>query len=221
MTTLYEKKVRCAVCGTETGLKGIGSTNTFGLPDLDTRPPEMRRSTIFAWVQQCPECGYCSSDVSKAPLQASSLIQSPEYRRQLTDSTCPKLANGFSCKALIDAGANDFASATWALIHAAWACDDAKKPDAAKTCRSKAADMMLKAIENGQEIAKQEGAETAIRVDLLRRAGRHAEARQLIATKGPAITEDIISKILAFQDALLGKDDEACHTISEALRRAD
>lgn len=81
--------------------------------------------------------------------------------------------------------------------------------------------MMTKAFENGQEIAEQDGAETAIRVDLLRRAGRLAEARQLIATKRSAITEDVICKILTFQDALLEKRDEVCHTISEALGEAD
>ncbi len=145
MTTIYEKKARCAVCGFETAYAGIGSTNAFGPPDLDTRPPEMKRSTIFAWVQRCPACGYCASDVSKAPSQASSLIYSPEYARQLTDSTFPELANGFLCKALIDEGSADCASAAWALIHAAWACDDAEKPEPAKTCPSKAADMIEKA----------------------------------------------------------------------------
>lgn len=101
MTTLYEEKARCAVCGTETEFTGIASTNAFGSPDLDTRPPEMQRSTIFAWVQCCPECGYCSSDISKVPSQAVSVVHSPEYGKQLTDSTYPELANGFLCKAII------------------------------------------------------------------------------------------------------------------------
>jgi hypothetical protein len=57
MTTLYREKSRCAVCGIATEYTSIGSTNAFGSPDLDTRPPEMQRSTIFAWVQRCPECG--------------------------------------------------------------------------------------------------------------------------------------------------------------------
>lgn len=125
MTTLYKEKARCAVCGTETEYTCIGSTNAFGSPDLDTRPPERHRSTIFAWVQRCPECGYCGSDVSQAPSQAASVVSSPEYTRQLSDSTYPELANKFLCKALIDERSGDYAAAAWALIHAAWACDDA------------------------------------------------------------------------------------------------
>jgi len=77
--------------------------------------------------------------------------------------------------------------------------------------------MIRKALENGQQVAGQDGAETAIQIDLLRRAGRLNEARQLIQTQRPAITEDIILKILAFQETLIAGGDEARHTISEGL----
>jgi len=218
MTTLYREKARCSVCGSEAEYTGIGSTNAFGPPDLDTRPPEMKRSTIVYWVQRCPECGYCASDVSRAPSQAATVVRSPEYTRQLSDLTFPELANRFLCKALIDESSGDYAAAAWALIHAAWACDDAEKPEQARTCRNKALDMIEKALGNGQEVAKQHGAATAIQVDLLRRTGRLTEARQLISTKRPTITDEIILKILDYQDVLLTKGDEGCHTIAEALR---
>lgn len=217
MTTTYKKKVRCAVCGTESEHTGIGSTNAIGSPDLDTRPPEMKRSTIFAWVQRCPECGYCASDISKAPAQAAAVVCSPEYTKQLSDSTCPELVNSFLCKALIDESSGDYAAAAWALIHAAWACDDAEKATLARTCRRKAADMIETALRNGQKVAEQDKADVAIRVDLLRRAGRVTEAQQLIMRNRAESTEDIIAKILDFQDALLTDGDEACHTIAEAL----
>jgi len=217
MTRLYEEEARCAVCGTTTGYTGIGSTNAYGSPDLDTRPSEMQRSTIFTWVQRCPECGFCASDITKATSQAATMIHSPEYARQLSDSTSPKLANCFLCKALIDESSGDYAAAAWALIHAAWACDDDAKPEPAKKGRSKAVNLIEKALGSGQQFAEQDGAVTAIQVDLLRRAGRLAEARQLISTKRPTITVDIISKILDFQDVLLTKGDEACHTVAEAL----
>lgn len=217
MTMLFNEKTRCAVCGLINEYTGIASTNAFGSMDLDTRPPEMKRSAIFAWVQRCPGCGYCASQVSQAPSQAADLVHSPQYTRQLSDSTFPDVANSFLCKALIEESAADFAAATWSLMSAAWACDDAEKPQAARTCRSKAADMTVKALSNGQKISPQEEAETAIQVDLLRRAGRIAEAQQLIAEKRPTITDDLISKVLTFQDALLSNGDEACHRISEAL----
>lgn len=216
MTMIFAKKARCAVCGTKTEYDDICSTNELGSPDLDTRPPEMNRSTIFAWVQRCPECGYCTYDVSKAPSHPP-IVRSPEYKWQLSDETYPELANSFLCKALVDQTAGDHAAAAWALIYAAWACDDAGTEDSARKCRAKAADMITKAITNGQQVAEQNEKEIAIQVDLLRRAGRVAEARQLISEKSPTITEDIISRILAFQEGLLSKGDVASHTIAEAL----
>jgi len=217
MTTLYKEKARCAVCETVTEYTGIGSTNAFGSPDLDTRPPEMERSTIFVWVKRCPACGYCAADVSNAAPQAPSVVRSPEYARQLADLTYPELANRFLCKALLDKNSEDYAEASWSLIHAAWACDDAKRDVQAKTCRTKAADMIRNALERGQKIADQDGAEVAIQVDLLRRADRLSDARQLIQTQRPAITEEFILKILVFQETLIASGDKACHTISEVL----
>lgn len=217
MTTLYKEKVQCAVCGSEADYTAIASTNVNGSPDLDTRPPEMERSTIFAWVQRCPECGYCASDVSKAPSHAPTVVRSPEYTRQLSDPACPELANGFLCKALVDESSGDYAAAAWALIYAAWACDDAEKAEPARTCRGKAVDMIEKALGNGQKFAEQDGADAAIRVDLLRRAGRIAEARQLITTSRHAGPEDVFVKIFNFQETLLTGGDQTCHTIAEAF----
>lgn len=37
---------KCAVCGKESEQITLASTNTFGSPDLDLRPPEMKRSTM-------------------------------------------------------------------------------------------------------------------------------------------------------------------------------
>lgn len=211
--------MECAVCGSKTEYTIITSTSSFGSPDLDTRPPKMQRSTIFAWVQRCPKCGYCAKDVSKATPQAKLVVSSPEYANQLTDSKYPDLANSFLCKALIDEKSENYAGAAWSLIHAAWVCDDAERNISAKTCRNNATDMIRRALENGQKISDQNGAETALQVDLLRRAGNLSKARELIQTKQPTITGDIILKILAFQEDLIANDDQACHTISEALRQ--
>ncbi len=95
LTTLYEKKAQGSVCGTENEYTGIGSTNALGSLDLDTRPPEMERSTIFTWVQRCPECGYCASDVSITRPRAQAVVNGEEYKDQLNDPTYPELANSF------------------------------------------------------------------------------------------------------------------------------
>jgi len=221
MTTLHKKKVRCSVCGSESEYAGIGSTNAFGSADLDTRPPEMERSTIFAWVHRCPECGYCASDVSAPRAEAAAVVSKNEYKTQLGDPTYPELANSFLCKAMVDQGFKDYYAATWALIHAAWACDDSDHENQATMCRKRAADMLIKAEEHGQQVAEQEGASTAILADLLRRSGRLEQARQVIATRRGGITEDIIAQILDFQAILLDRNDMTCHTFAEALEKRD
>lgn len=217
MTTVYQEKTRCAVCGTESEHPGIASTNLFGSSDLDTRSPQMSRSTIFAWVQRCPTCGYCAQDLSVATPQAASAVRSPEYARQLADPTYPDLANSFLCESLIEEVSGNYSAAAWSVIFAAWACDDAGTEGRARTCRNRAVAMIRKAHESGQRISRDDGVEIGIEVDLLRRAGRMDEASELIRTKRPTITDQMTLTVLAFQEELIAKADEACHTISEAF----
>lgn len=217
MTTFKEEKVRCSLCSTKTKYTGITSTNAFGSTDLDTRPPEMERSTIVAWVQRCPKCGYCASDVSTARPEAQTVVIGQEYKDQLNDPTYPKLAASFLCKAILDRESKDFAAATWALIHAAWVCDDSDQAEEAMACRQKAADMLVIAEEHRQQVAEQDGASTTMLIDLLRRSGQFEQARKTIVERRRMISERIIARILDFQTCLLDRNDTGCHTTAEAL----
>lgn len=217
MTTIYKEKTRCGSCGSESEYTGIGSTSTFGSADLDTRPPEFKRSTIVFLVQRCPECGFCASDVSKFSLDSKAVINSADYKNQLNDPMHPELANSFLCKAIIDRNAGNYAAATWALIYAAWACDDFGNPSEAAACRKKAADMIAPAEKHGQQISDQDGAVTAILVDLLRRSGQLEQAGKVIEARRAGIEQDIIVRILDFQTALIEKGDVSCYSIAEAL----
>src|SRR4030042_1273636 len=142
MTTLSEKKVRCGVCGTKKKYTEVGSTNAFGSPDLDTRPPEMERTAITYFVQRCPKCGYCASDVSKACPEAKMVVNRIEFKNQLNDPTYPEPANSFLCTAIINRESGEFAASTMALIRAAWVCDDSGHLDQARVCREKAAELL-------------------------------------------------------------------------------
>ncbi|MEI6808701.1 MAG: hypothetical protein WCN95_08255 [bacterium] len=217
MTTLYKRKVCCSVCGTGTEFTEIMSTNTCGSPDLDTRPPEMQRSTMFAWVQRCPECGYSASDISEAAPAAEALIAGAEYRALLKDEAYSALATSFLCVAILAREVKKFGAATWALIHAAWDCDDSDCAELAGTCRKKAAEMLVLSEEHCQQVAGQDGASTAILVDLLRRSGQKEAARHVISTRRGLIKENVIIGILDYQDSLLAKNDISCHTIAEAF----
>lgn len=218
MTTFNEEKEQCSVCGAENEYSEIRSTNRYGLADLDTRPPEMMRSTIFAWVRRCQGCGYCASELSETCQEAEAVVNSKEYKDQLNDPIYPELANSFLCKAIVDQESGHFAAATWAFIRAAWACDDSDYFHQAVACRQKAVDMLLISEENGQQVAAQEGVSTTIIVDLLRRSRKIDQARNVIAVQRGGISDDIIARTLDFQTALLDRPDVSCHTIAEALR---
>lgn len=217
MTTIYEKEITCSVCGKKSEHVGIGSTNTFGPPDLDTRPPEMERSTIHAWVQRCPHCGYCASTIADDSHIAHSIINSREYQSQLEFPDHPELANSFLCKAMIEKEDGALSQSAWSAIHAAWACDDSGDRNSAKKCRVKAVELIKLATSNGEKLTDQEGAEVAITVDLLRRSEQFDEASHFIDNKHHEIREDIIRDIMKFEKELICRSDILCHTISEVL----
>jgi hypothetical protein len=121
------------------------------------------------------------------------------------------------CKALIDQALGNYVAASWACIHAAWACDDAKKVKSARNCRDKALDMINKCITAEYSVSEEAGEEIAIQVDLLRRADHIEKAKSFITDKRNAITNDDIIQILDFQNYLLSKGDVSCHTIAEAI----
>ncbi len=217
MTIATHVLKKCAICGTENYYSEILSTSAFGSPDLDTRPPELERYTIYAWVQRCPNCGYCAPDISKAHPEAASVIKTKVYKEQLSKISLPELANNFICESIIEEAVGDFASAAWSLIHAAWTCDDENEINLAKEYRSKAIDMIFRAVENGQKISNQQGAEIVLLVDLMRRAGRFSEAKHLVETKRSEISDNILLKILDFQKKLIARFDDSIYKINEAL----
>lgn len=218
MTTLFRETKQCSVCGSEAEYTDLSSTNTIGSTDLDTRPPEMRRSTMFTWVQRCVACGYCNFDVSELRLGAPAVIDTIDYRRQLTCPDSPELANTFLCAAMTGQAAGSYASATWSLVHAAWVCDDAGQLENAGTCRGKAAVMLLVAQEHGQNVGSDDRTSSVILVDLLRRSGQAEKARQLISKQRGRRPRDVISRMLAYQTVLLDENDTDCHTIADALK---
>ena len=124
MTTYYTRTTICGVCSTSFEYSDISSTNSFGSPDLDTRPPEMQRSTINTWVQRCPGCGACAFDLSRLDNSAKSIIESPKYKEQLNNKEYSDLANYFLCKSIIEENLGQHVNATWSLIHGAWILDD-------------------------------------------------------------------------------------------------
>lgn len=80
MSRIVPVECKCAICGATNEYRGLASTNTLGGdPDLDSRLAEMKRSTMYVWIQECPECGYISEEVSDSSDVTIEWLQSEKY----------------------------------------------------------------------------------------------------------------------------------------------
>lgn len=188
MTTFIEAIVTCACCGTATRRSLLGSTNAFGSPDLDTRPPPMQRDTLHTWVQHCGHCGYCAPDLAKAPAGAAGQIADPAYRAVLADARLPMLARRFLA---------------WAHL--------------AVQCRLAALDHQQQARTAGQPMGSPGAVDLALQADLLRRCGRFADTLAATQA-GLALKPDpVLAAVHAYQARLAAAGDDRCHRIEEAM----
>ena len=211
MTTIRGTTKKCAVCGHEQSFTEIMSTNRFGYMDLDTRPPEMERSTIRYAVQLCEECAYSSRDISKMIDGITSEdVEAEDYRAIADDTKTDKLAKAFLLAGHLYAAAEHRRSAGISYLNAAWVFDDLKEKDNAKQARARAIENIAAYTEGSEDI----GLRTML-VDMHRRNGEFEEAeriaRQLIAQGA----EDLIAEVLELQIKLCAGKDDRCHTVEE------
>ncbi|GAB4197801.1 MAG: hypothetical protein OHK0022_16400 [Roseiflexaceae bacterium] len=219
MTTLFRKEKTCAVCGATGTYTEVGSTNRMGSPDLDTRPPEMMRSTIDFWLDRCLSCGYCAPDVDQVQPGVAALVSSPVYQAQSQDPAYSELANRFLCWALIQEQLGDHSGAGWSRLRAAWVCDDNEQREAAVNCRRRAVDTLLHARAQGETFIEGVGSEEALLADLLRRSGQFERAAATCQDGLARDPEPPLRQILLFQQARALAEDGACYTMGDAVKR--
>ena len=212
MTTIARSKNRCAICGAVEEYSEIASTNAFGSTDLDTRPPEMKRSTMYLWVQECPRCGYVSEDVSDPTSVTREWLRTEKYLKCDGISFASDLAKRFYKHYLIKVEDKETWDAFFAILYAAWACDDAGDIENAKHCRklavSLAAELINDNCENKDNII-------TMKADLMRRAGMFDEMLNEYASI--ALEEELLNQILAFELKLAKEKDDACYKVTDAL----
>ena len=196
---------------------GISSTNTSGSPDLDTRPSEMMRSTICYWIERCPSCGYSSSSLSECDGDVRGFVESKAYQDILENKSIPEIAASFMASSYIKQEQQKYSESAWSAIRAAWICDDKNNYEASSKCRRKSISLMERAKEKGQVVMDQVGASEAITIDLMRRAGMFQEALNLVNETKRMDIEEVIGKVVSYQEKLVRSKDTDSHTISEAL----
>ena len=91
MTTMYADTRTCKNCGQDSEQIILGSTNSFGSPDLDLRSPPMVRDTMDTWIQVCPHCKFCAPNIAKAKVPERP-VTDPEYLAAFEDERFPELA---------------------------------------------------------------------------------------------------------------------------------
>jgi len=212
-------RVECACCGHESTQQELTSTSTFGAPDLDLRPAEIARSTLFVQVQECPACGYCARDLSEAPDAASEIVNSVRYTELRLATTPCDLARRFLLASLVEEHAANLPAAGWSAVRAAWACDDDNDPAGALESRERAIALFRSAADQGERFGEDVSSEIAVLADILRRAERFEEA---IAVSESALPDcaGVVGSVLAFQVSLSRAGDSRAYTVSHAVEGA-
>lgn len=211
MSTISCLKIKCSVCGMESEQRVLTSTNAFGSPNLDLRPPEMKRSTMPLWIQECPHCGYVSENIEDDTTIDKEFLKSTEYSSCSNNDFKSKLAKMFYRYYMINLLDDNCEDAFYAMLHASWACDDVDDKDNAIHCRKLAIIEIEKLIRNtNNETMKVQKA------DLLRRAGLF---NIVINEYGDSnFEDDTLKKIISFQIEKANQEDVNCYTVADAIK---
>jgi len=211
MTLPFYDEVICSVCGTEVEVSGLGSTNSFGSPDLDMRPPEMMRSTMVYWIDRCPNCGYVANDLTKPILVPEAFLKSEQYLSFGDHEPVSELGGFFIQRGRISSCAGDAESAMNDYLYAAWCADDTSDEYWSKQARLLSLEEMEKLGSITDETI------LAQKADLLRKTGQF---EQLIAEyESKNFEDELIAKIIVFQLMKAEEQDTRTVTVDEAIAK--
>lgn len=210
MSTTTTRNYTCSVCGETHRYRILTSTNALGCPDLDTRPPQMKRNTMPLWVHACPSCGYSAEDVNDPTHITREYLRSEEYQTCSGMHFGERLASRFYRQHLILLHDRQFIRAFFAVLHAAWVCDDSGEKENAVQCRRIAADLMETAILPGESTDSY----YVLYADVLRRSGQFEKLTDQLADVW--LESEYLRKLLAFEYALAKRKIDGCYTVNDA-----
>ena len=216
MTMIFRENKICFVCKKESSHPVIASTHAFGSPDLDTRPPEGQRSTMHCWLQICPHCGYAASYISKETPVTKAFIESRIYQECDGNLFFDPLAQNFFRQFLLAKKGENDKTAFFALLHAAWACDDNQETYGAIRCRRLAVAQLEKWLALPDRDVDDETL-LLIKADLLRRSYDFVTVVSEFETM--TMKNEFHQKMIDFQVALAKKEDAGRYTIDQITGR--
>ncbi|WP_295620033.1 hypothetical protein [uncultured Methanobrevibacter sp.] len=190
----------------------IGSTNAMGYADLDLRPPEMQRSTMYQSTCMC-ECGNVFESASNGC--SRELVESEAYQSCDGIDFNSEKAFMFYRAYMIDreSNPNDLASNFFHILHAAWACDDFDMENARKM--RLIGINLLEQIINDEQYEHVKNDNLLMEADLLRRNGKF----DLLIEKFNDIKfeDEIYQKIIDFQLKKASQKDDSRYTVGDVI----
>ena len=201
----------CYVCGKMSKQTVLVSTNRVGSPDLDLRPPEMERSTMAWWIEECPHCGYAAPDLSEKTAITKEWLNNGQYISCDGRNFANTLAERFYKHYLISSANADNKAAFYAVLHAAWASDDVDDIINAIYSRKKALELFQKLVFADDE----EETYSLMRADLLRRTGQFELLIKEYEKK--TFSDKLLNKIAVFQVEKAKQRDTACYTVADVM----
>lgn len=209
MTIIDNFKIECSVCGEASEQPVLSSTNAFGYPDLDFRPPEMQRSTMFAWIQECPNCGYVAGNLADELEIPRDFLESDSYIHCDGFNFKSYLAEKFYKRYLISKKSNDLSRSLTNLQCCAWKCDDAEDP-LASDVRNMGIEIIDELIAGGDEESE---CLQLIKADFLRRCGKFDEL--ISEFEGVRLDDEQYNLVVQYQIEKAQAKDDTCYTSEE------
>ena len=210
MSTIYPSQCKCSVCGEESEQLELMSTNSFGSPDLDLRPSQMQRGTMPFWIQKCPHCGYISGSIEDEAGIDKGFLASQEYRTCSDIGFQADLSKDFYRYYLINTARQKTNQAFYAILYAAWSCDDAGDTANAVHCRKLAIAEIEKMISQTDDETRK-----IQRADLLRRAGLFDVV--INEYSDLHFEDEMLEKVVRFQIEKAKQKDTNCYTLSDVI----
>ncbi|MCX7703258.1 MAG: DUF2225 domain-containing protein [Planctomycetota bacterium] len=181
MTTLFEKSLKCPVCGEKFETTTVASTNQM-IMHTDFRPVAMGIQPYFFFVHTCPYCYYSAYDDGFEedidPETAEAIKFQMQPWRERFSSLEPTPSYKYLLAALC-AEARELAFTTVAdlYLRGAWCAAEEGDKELEKQLREEAARNYIEGLES-DEVGKEERAQITYLIgELLRRIGATEEAK--------------------------------------------
>lgn len=208
---IKEVIVKCACCGNKSVQKVISECVARGFMDLDTRPPEERRSALEFEVQECPQCHYCNDDIS-APIKNCNAneISSDAYRNILFDGESDDVAKKFLLCGYLYQKAGNTRAAGLQMLRMAWRFDDLEDASSAKDAR----EIAIALYKDANDLEYDENTALLI-ADMTRRTGDFWNAATEVETAYRRSKNPLVTSILNYEKRLVTVRDSSAHDIGE------